>query len=218
MLDGSGSLSFDVVSWLAEQGVQLFRIDWTGSVVSVIGGAGVAQNPERVLWQIQSRADPERRLDFCAVLIADKLRASVGALQLAVPPSSARDAAVLKANSAVSLLENRSVRSVEDVRLLEARAAAAYFTAWRGAPIRWRSKTRFPFPDAWLTIGSRRTVRDGSATNRHARHPVNAMLNYAYALLHAQVRWRLKFGQLAKVGSTSLKDGLYDWEAEAVLG
>ena len=32
------------------------------------------------------------------------------------------------------------------------------------------------------------------------------------------VRWRRKFGQLAKVGSTSLKDGLCDWEAEAVLG
>ncbi len=32
------------------------------------------------------------------------------------------------------------------------------------------------------------------------------------------LRWRRKFGQLAKVGSTSLKDGLYDWEAEAVRG
>jgi hypothetical protein len=37
------------------------------------------------------------------------------------------------------------------------------------------------------------------------------------ALVEA-VRWRRKFGQLAKVGSTSLKDGLYDWEAEAVRG
>ncbi len=32
------------------------------------------------------------------------------------------------------------------------------------------------------------------------------------------MRWRRKFGQLAKVGSTSMKDGLYDWEAEAVHG
>jgi hypothetical protein len=32
-----------------------------------------------------------------------------------------------------------------------------------------------------------------------------------------RLRWRRKFGQLAKLGSTSLKDGLYDWEAEAVL-
>ena len=32
------------------------------------------------------------------------------------------------------------------------------------------------------------------------------------------LRWRRKIGQAAKVGSTSLKDGLYDWETEAVLG
>ena len=32
------------------------------------------------------------------------------------------------------------------------------------------------------------------------------------------VRWRRDFGQLAKVGSTSLKDGLYDWEAEEIFG
>ena len=36
--------------------------------------------------------------------------------------------------------------------------------------------------------------------------------------LRGGLRWRRKFGQVAKVGSTSLKDGLYDWEAEAVLG
>lgn len=34
----------------------------------------------------------------------------------------------------------------------------------------------------------------------------------------AALRWRWKIGQAAKVGSTSLKDGLYDWETEAVLG
>lgn len=32
------------------------------------------------------------------------------------------------------------------------------------------------------------------------------------------MRWRRKIGQAAKVGSTFLKDRLYDWEAEAVLG
>jgi hypothetical protein len=30
MLDGSGSISFDVLSWLAEQDVSLVRIDWAG--------------------------------------------------------------------------------------------------------------------------------------------------------------------------------------------
>jgi CRISPR-associated protein Cas1 len=191
MLDGSGSLSFDVVSWLSEQNVPLFRIDWSGDIASVIGGATFAQNPERVLWQMQTRADSESRLAFCAGLIADKLRASIETLKAAVPGSNARDNAVGRIEASLSLLEAGSVRSVEEIRMVEARAAAGYFTAWRGAPIRWRSKTRFPIPDAWLTVPSRRTIKDGAATNRHARHPVNAMLNYGYAVLHANVQAEL---------------------------
>src|ERR1700761_2728809 len=32
LLDGSGSISFDVLSWLAEQRVSLIRIDWKGDI------------------------------------------------------------------------------------------------------------------------------------------------------------------------------------------
>ena len=105
-----------------------------------------------------------------------------------MPGSSARESAILKAEASISLLETGSFRSVEEIRLEEARAASSYFTAWRGSPINWRSKTRHPIPEAWLSIGSRRTIKEGTATNRHARHPVNAMLNYAYGLLYAQTQ------------------------------
>jgi hypothetical protein len=36
VLDGSGSLSFDVMDWLAEQRIPLIRIDWRGNVVTVL--------------------------------------------------------------------------------------------------------------------------------------------------------------------------------------
>jgi CRISPR-associated protein Cas1 len=191
MLDGSGSLSFDVVAWLSEQNVPLFRIDWTGNVASVIGGAGFAQDPERVLWQVQTRADPDQRLQFCADLIAGKLRESLNTLTLAVPESVARARAIAKAHASISQLEAGSAQTVDEVRLIEARAASAYFTSWRGAPIQFRSKTRHPVPEAWLSVPARRTIRERGATNRHARHPVNAMLNYAYAVLHARVQAEL---------------------------
>src|SRR5260370_30515261 len=45
MLDGSGCLSFDVLDWLAEQGVSLVRINWQGEVVSVIRGRGLPARP-----------------------------------------------------------------------------------------------------------------------------------------------------------------------------
>ena len=50
------------------------------------------------------------------------------------------------------------------------------------------SKKQF-IPADWHKIGPRRSAIGKS--NRNARHPVNAMLNYAYALLHSQVKMQI---------------------------
>ncbi len=65
LLDGSGSVSFDVLSWLAEQKVTLIRIDWKGDVVCVAGASGYSANPFRVRWQLETREDPAKRNEFC---------------------------------------------------------------------------------------------------------------------------------------------------------
>lgn len=57
LLDGTGSLSFDVLSWLNEQDVSLIRIDWRGDVVCIASRSGYAANPYRVQWQRETRAD-----------------------------------------------------------------------------------------------------------------------------------------------------------------
>jgi hypothetical protein len=54
LLDGSGSISFDVLSWLGEQKVSLIRIDWKGDIVCVAGASGYSANPFRVEWQIET--------------------------------------------------------------------------------------------------------------------------------------------------------------------
>lgn len=187
MLDGSGSLSFDVVSWLASQNVPLIRVDWQGEAASVIGGDAFATRPDRLQWQIDTRNDPARRLEFCCDLIRAKLRSSLATLEI-LPPSSALQIAVARAEAGMSLLVSRSVRSVDEVRQIEMRSAGAYFTAWRGVELKWRSRWKHPVPDDWLSVGSRRSMRRPLATNRHATHPLNAMLNYAYAVLRSQVQ------------------------------
>ena len=189
MLDGSGSLSFDVVSWLAAQNVALFRIDYLGEVASIIGGSGSAYNNERVRWQVEIRADPVRRLDFCCDLIAGKIGATIDTMKTTLPDSPTRAKALDKAARSIDRLERRSVRSVNDVMMVEAGAAAAYFAAWRGLPLRWGRRPRQLVPPAWQIAEGRSSMRDRRGlTNRNATHPVNAMLNYAYAVLHSQVQ------------------------------
>jgi len=57
MLDGNGSISFDVLAWLSEQNVPLIRIDWQGNVQSILANNGYAANPHRVQWQLPAGAN-----------------------------------------------------------------------------------------------------------------------------------------------------------------
>ena len=70
--------------------------------------------------------------------------------------------------------------------LAEAQAAYAYFAAWQMLPLRWKGTGRKPIPPDWRHVVARPSMVSGR--NRHATHPVNAMLNYAYAVLESQVR------------------------------
>ena len=187
MLDGSGSLSFDVITWLSDQGIPLVRLNYRGEAVSVIGGSGYAGDPEKIQWQTDTRNDPERRLNFSCDLIVRKLESSLVTLRDVIPNRPAREVAITRNESAIGQIETGAVRSIEDLRMLEAGAAASYFNAWNGLPLVWRSRWKHPVPDAWLTIGARGSSgRARHISNRHAKHPVNAMLNYAYGILNSQ--------------------------------
>src|SRR6202046_3838606 len=73
LLDGSGSISFDVLSWLAEQKVSFIRIDWKGDIVCVAGASGYSANPFRVKWQWETRENPEQRNEYCCSIIIRKI-------------------------------------------------------------------------------------------------------------------------------------------------
>src|SRR5215213_9323765 len=53
-------------------------------------------------------------------------------------------------------------------------------------PLRWKGTGRKPIPTEWHHVMARPSMVSGR--NRHATHPVNAILNYAYAVLESQVR------------------------------
>jgi CRISPR-associated protein Cas1 len=81
-------------------------------------------------------------------------------------------------------------QTVNQLRLLEAQSAVAYFRAWYATSLLWRTSARHPIPDEWRTVGPRFT-RVYASGSRNASHPVNAILNYAYAVLQSQVQIRL---------------------------
>ena len=79
--------------------------------------------------------------------------------------------------------------SIDEVRLCEARVAAIYWNAWSAVPIRLRGRDLVRVPVKWTHYDSRAS----SLTNgpRAATNPINALLNYVYALLESESRLAL---------------------------
>ena len=121
MLDGSGSISFDVLSWLAEQDVSLVRIDWRGQIVCVTSQSGYAANPFRVKWQSETREDPHKRMEFCNSLITQKIEASIKTLEKVVRRSDAWEKAIQQAYVSLTRLDENPPINVTELRALEAK-------------------------------------------------------------------------------------------------
>jgi CRISP-associated protein Cas1 len=187
LLDCSGSVSFDVLSWLNEQNISLIRIDWRGKVVCVAGASGYSANPFRVQWQSETRDNPGLRIEYCRKLISQKIEASILTLEKSIRRSEKSERAISVAYTALTRLDACEPNSIVELRALEANCAAAYFRSWQGMPIKWRGTSRRPIPDNWNSI-EQRSSPFHLAGNRNAAHPVNAILNYAYTVLESEVR------------------------------
>lgn len=189
LLDGSGTLSFDVLSWLAEQGVALARVKWTGEVATVASGTGYAADLKKVEWQQATRSNQVERLAFAADLIRRKIVSTIPTLELHIPPSKSRNTAIEKANAGIERLSGATVTDLGSIFAIEGECAAAYFRSWHGLPLRWKGVQRHPVPQEWHTYDGRSSRANGlKSKNRNASHPVNALLNYAYAVKMAAMQ------------------------------
>lgn len=187
VIDAKGSISFDALRWLAAQNSELLHLDWRGEVVSVVGGNGYAIDRKRAAAQLAAR-DNGTGLKLGHQLIAEKIDNSISTLREALPPSPEIDLAVRKLQNDVAQIRCAPPKSISGLLGIEGRGAYTYFGAWRSVPLRWRGTSRHAVPDDWFRIGTRQSMAATKMKNRnrHASHPVNAMLNYAYGVLRRQ--------------------------------
>lgn len=189
LLDGSGTLSFEVLSWLSEQGVALARVKASGEIAMVASGTGYAADREKVDWQQATRANQARRLAFAADLISRKIASTVPTLEVHIPRSKSRDMALEKANAGIERLNREAFTDINAIFAIEGECASAYFRSWHGLPVSWKGVARRPVPQEWHAYNWRSSRATGvKPENRNASHPVNAMLNYAYAVKLAQLQ------------------------------
>ena len=180
LIESDGSLTISVMKWLSEQSIPLFLITWRGEVVSAISGDGLIDVDLRRA-QLEAEANGAG-LELSKLLITNKINASIETIEsLDLQIVQAR-----RVDGLVKVLKELEgyIPDVERLRLIEAKGAHLYFGCWQPLPITWTGTNRRPIPESWRQIGSR-TKYTGS--NRHANHPINALLNYGYAVLESQV-------------------------------
>jgi len=187
LLDGSGSLSFDVLSWLSEQNVSLIRIKWNGDVAIVCNASGYAADQSKVDWQRELRNDPEKRLFFAKNIISRKLENTIVTLQKHLPQSHYNEKAIAWVKRAIAEIPEK-LANLRQVRAIEGHCASAYFKAWTQLELNWKQTSKYPIPDHWRYYRARSAVHECKSENRRASDPINAMLNYAYAIKLSQLQ------------------------------
>jgi CRISPR-associated endonuclease Cas1 len=178
VVGSDGMISLAALRWLADQDAAFVMLERDGSVLAT---TGPVRPSDARLRRAQALAG-QSGVGLCIMreLIGKKLD---GQAQVA------RDK-LLDTSTARAILGFREQLATADtpeaIRLLESRAGATYWAAWRTLPINFPRNDLRRVPDHWRSFGARISPLTGSP--RLAVNPANAILNYLYALLESEAR------------------------------
>jgi CRISPR-associated endonuclease Cas1 len=176
LLGHSGTVSLEALRWLHDVGAAVVQIDADGNVVLASSPQGL---DDARLRRAQALAPWNGlALDLARGLIREKLRGQVEVLTRFAEAEAARE----QIQAAIHELEQ--VESIDQLRLVEARAAVVYWEQWSSLIVPFARKDTARVPEHWRTFGVRRSPVSGTA--RNAANPANAILNYLYAILEAE--------------------------------
>jgi CRISP-associated protein Cas1 len=121
LVDGSGSITLDVIDWLSQQNVPLVRIDWRGNATTVISNS-YGPDPKLVRAQLAADESKTTRLKIATALIAAKLKNSVETLR-DLEPSDRADSALAKQKESLAELRISPPKSINALLGIEGRSA-----------------------------------------------------------------------------------------------
>jgi len=178
IVGSDGCVSLAALRWLADQEAAFVMLERDGRVLTVTGPVRPSDSRLRRAQALASQS--ETSLQISRELIDKKL---------AGQESVARHK-LLAAENAETIHRHRAelaeADTPEKIRLVESRAASAYWAAWRNLSIKFPMKHEARVPDHWRVFGARISPLTGSP--RTAVNPPNAILNYLYALLESESR------------------------------
>jgi CRISPR-associated protein Cas1 len=178
VIGADGMVSLAALRWLADQNAAFLMLERDGCVLATTG-------PVRPSDARLRRAQACAGQSGAALLIARELIGRKLAGQERLVRTGFRNS-----TTAEAIAEYRAklsnAPSIESVRLVEAHAAKAYWSAFTDVPVQFPKSDLARVPAHWRTFGARQSPLTGSP--RRAVSPANTMLNYLYAILEAESR------------------------------
>jgi CRISPR-associated endonuclease Cas1 len=178
LVGADGIVSLAALRWLADQNASFVVLERDGTVLATTG-------PVRPSDIRLRRAQALAHQTGAAFRISRELIDRKLAGQERVARQSLGDLAASKLIHEIRS-ELAEVETIDEIRSLEPRAAKAYWKAWQTVSINFPEKDLPRVPEHWRKFDTRTSALSGSP--RLAANPVNAILNYLYALLEAECR------------------------------
>ena len=171
ILDGHyGSISFEAMRWLSKHDVSLTLLNWNGNLLSVTQPQETL-NADLKIKQYEKYLDPESRLYIAGQIVKQKVKSSQSLIRAL---SEFYDIDFETINKEMQRLDYDNINSL---MMYEGRIASAYWTElskiFNQLAPDFHFETRKNLSYSW---------------NMNASDPVNALLNYGYALLESMVR------------------------------
>lgn len=179
VLGHTGTVSLDALRWLDRVGIHFTQIDTDGTTLTASARPQVA-NARLRRAQVLAH-DTEIGISIVRGLLDAKLAGQARNTRVHLFDADTADR--------IDTYRQRlaDAATYTDARELEASAALDYFNTWVGnvAP-RWAARDRDRVPNHWTRFAARRSQIGRGRTNSRATDPVNAILNYLYALGEAE--------------------------------
>jgi CRISPR-associated endonuclease Cas1 len=181
VIGSDGFVSLGALRWLADQDASFVMLDRLGKVLLT---TGPVRPSDSRLRRAQAMAHSTgAALEIARELIRHKLVGQEEVVRHRFCNSKLAD------RIAEICSEEVNADSIPLVRHLESQGAKLYWSAWSDLEIKFPSHDLKRVPAHWRTFGIRQSSITGSS--RKAINPVNAILNYVYALLEAESRLAL---------------------------
>jgi CRISPR-associated endonuclease Cas1 len=178
IIGSDGFITFEALRWLTDQDASFVMLERDGYVLAT---TGPVRPSDAKLRRTQALAHSSgTALRIARELITQKLAGQERVSRdILLDTTTADKIARFRA-------ELPTAESVTTIRLIESQGAAAYWQSWRTLPVNFPRNDLRRIPDHWNSFGARISSLTGSP--RLASNPVNAILNYLYALLESEAR------------------------------